>query len=132
MKKLILNANQQADEAEKAALQEALNALKAIKNPDQSTKEDIKIVQGELDALNEKLAQFGEFEMTPEEIEQWEAEQEANAPIIAAERALQREQAIQSAMVAEADPLYFKWKAGECTEQDWLDKRAEIRARFSE
>ena len=31
---------------------------------------------------------------------------------------------------AEADPLFFYWQAGEGTEQAWLEKRAEIRARF--
>lgn len=31
---------------------------------------------------------------------------------------------------AEADPLYFGWQRGENTEQAWLDKVAEIRARF--
>jgi hypothetical protein len=30
----------------------------------------------------------------------------------------------------EADPLFFKWQAGEATEAEWLDKRAEIRARY--
>lgn len=30
----------------------------------------------------------------------------------------------------ESDPLYFKWKAGEATEQQWLDKRAEIKTRY--
>lgn len=29
----------------------------------------------------------------------------------------------------EADPLYFGWQRGENTEQEWLDKVAEIRAR---
>lgn len=29
----------------------------------------------------------------------------------------------------ESDPLYFKWKRGESTEQAWLDKVAEIKAR---
>lgn len=29
----------------------------------------------------------------------------------------------------EADPLYFGWQRNENTEQDWLDKVAEIRAR---
>lgn len=28
----------------------------------------------------------------------------------------------------EADPLFFKWQRGEGSEQDWLDKVAEIRA----
>ena len=30
----------------------------------------------------------------------------------------------------EADPLFFGWQRGENTEQVWLDKCAEIRARF--
>lgn len=29
----------------------------------------------------------------------------------------------------EADPLFFGWQRGENTEQEWLDKVAEIRAR---
>lgn len=29
----------------------------------------------------------------------------------------------------EADPLFFEWQAGEGTQQEWLEKRAEIRAR---
>ena len=36
----------------------------------------------------------------------------------------------RSAYEAEADPLYFGWQRGENTEQDWLDKVAEIRARY--
>lgn len=36
----------------------------------------------------------------------------------------------QSAYAAESDPLYFKWQRGEGTEQAWLDKIAEIQARF--
>lgn len=30
----------------------------------------------------------------------------------------------------EADPLFFKWQAGEATKEEWLAKRAEIRSRF--
>lgn len=37
----------------------------------------------------------------------------------------------QSAFQSESDPLFFKWQAGEATEQEWLDKRNEIKARFS-
>jgi hypothetical protein len=33
------------------------------------------------------------------------------------------------AYIKEADPLFFKWKRGEATEQEWLDKIAEIKAR---
>ena len=36
----------------------------------------------------------------------------------------------QAAYQAEADPLYFGWQRGENTEQDWLDKVADIRARY--
>jgi hypothetical protein len=39
-------------------------------------------------------------------------------------------QARQAAYQAEADPLYFGWQRGENTEQAWLDKVAEIRARY--
>jgi hypothetical protein len=34
------------------------------------------------------------------------------------------------AYVLEADPLFFKAQRGEATEQDWLDKIAEIKSRF--
>lgn len=30
----------------------------------------------------------------------------------------------------ESDPLFFKWQRGEATQQDWLDKVAEIKARY--
>lgn len=30
----------------------------------------------------------------------------------------------------EADPVFFAWQRGEKTEQEWLDKVADIRARF--
>jgi hypothetical protein len=36
----------------------------------------------------------------------------------------------QAGYTAEADPLFFKWQAGECTEADWLAKRQEIRDRY--
>ena len=34
------------------------------------------------------------------------------------------------AYISEADPLYFGWRRGENTEQEWLDKVAEIRLRY--
>jgi hypothetical protein len=46
---------------------------------------------------------------------------------IAAEKA---ETNRRTAYIAEADPLFFKWQRGEGTEQDWLDKITEIKARF--
>jgi hypothetical protein len=36
----------------------------------------------------------------------------------------------QAAYVREADPTFFKWQAGEATEQEWLAKRQEIRDRY--
>lgn len=30
----------------------------------------------------------------------------------------------------ESDPLYMKWQRGEATQQEWLDKIEEIKARF--
>lgn len=53
----------------------------------------------------------------------WPAVQQAQAQ---AETDRQR----QAAYAAESDPLYFKWQRGEATQQDWLDKIAEIQARF--
>jgi hypothetical protein len=42
----------------------------------------------------------------------------------------QQEAARQAAYQSDADPLFFKWQAGEATEAEWLAKREEIRARF--
>jgi hypothetical protein len=36
-----------------------------------------------------------------------------------------------SAYREESDPLFFKWQRGEATEQEWLDKVAEIKQRWS-
>ena len=36
----------------------------------------------------------------------------------------------QAAYTTEADPLFFKWQAGEGTEAEWLAKREEIRERY--
>ena len=35
----------------------------------------------------------------------------------------------RAAYLLEADPLFFKWQRGETTEEVWLSKVAEIRAR---
>lgn len=32
--------------------------------------------------------------------------------------------------IAESDPIFFKWQRNEATQQEWLDKIAEIDARF--
>jgi hypothetical protein len=36
----------------------------------------------------------------------------------------------QEAFTREADPLFFKWQAGEGTQEEWEAKRSEIRARY--
>lgn len=36
----------------------------------------------------------------------------------------------RAAFQVEADPLFFAWQRGEGTEAEWLDKCAEIRARY--
>jgi hypothetical protein len=46
---------------------------------------------------------------------------------------LKAEQVTQSRKLAyqfEADPLFFKWQAGEATEAEWKAKRNEIKTRF--
>jgi hypothetical protein len=42
----------------------------------------------------------------------------------------QQEQLRKWAYQQEADPLFFKWQAGEATEEEWLAKRQEIRDRY--
>ena len=42
----------------------------------------------------------------------------------------QQERNRQAAYTQEADPLFFKWQAGEATKEEWEAKRAEIRERY--
>ena len=49
---------------------------------------------------------------------------------IAAQQLAAAEANRQAAYVQEADPLFFKWQAGESTAQEWLAKREEIRSRY--
>lgn len=71
----------------------------------------------------------------PAEIILWENDepQPTDAEILAAssEGAYHREmaqikQTRQSAYQQTADPLFFKWQAGEATEQEWLDARSAV------
>lgn len=41
-----------------------------------------------------------------------------------------QEEKRQEAYKLEADPLFFKWQAGEATEEEWKAKRQEIRDRY--
>jgi hypothetical protein len=36
----------------------------------------------------------------------------------------------REAYAAESDPIFFRWQRGEATQQEWLDKIAEIKARL--
>jgi hypothetical protein len=49
---------------------------------------------------------------------------------LAAKKAAEAEANRKSAYEQEADPLFFKWQAGEATEAEWKAKRDEVKARF--
>ena len=46
------------------------------------------------------------------------------------EISLLNEQYRKQAYITESDPLFFKWQRGEATQQEWLDKIADISQRF--
>jgi len=73
----------------------------------------------------------GAFDADGNPIQLDQAKVDAAAIIVAQEQALasaQRNRA--SAYTAEADPLFFKYQAGEVTKEEWLAKREEIRSRY--
>lgn len=70
-------------------------------------------------------AQTGEQTIRPYTEEEIAAIEAANIPTRE-----QQEANRQAAYTAEADPLFFKWQAGEATEEEWLAKRQEIRDRY--
>jgi len=43
---------------------------------------------------------------------------------------MEARQARAAAYASEADPLFFKYQAGEVTKEEWLAKREEIRNRY--
>lgn len=60
-----------------------------------------------------------------------QADMDAVAGEVELEVATERAQAERrSAYLSESDPLFFEWQRGEGTEQAWLAKVAEIKARF--
>ena len=65
-------------------------------------------------------------DLTADELAQHEIDKQADEQRQPAETDAQR----HAAYVAESDPLFFKWQRGEGTEQAWLDKIAEIQARY--
>jgi hypothetical protein len=87
-----------------------------------------KIVEGPGEVVVSRLVAIGPTEIT---------ETVTRRPYTSDELAYferQRQEQIErqrrDAYAAEADPIFFKWQRGEATQQDWLDKVAEIKARF--
>ena len=70
----------------------------------------------QIDAKTGKVSKSEDRPPTPGEIE-------------SERQAIKRARA--EAYKAESDPLFFKWQAGEATEQEWLERRDEVRARYS-
>lgn len=68
------------------------------------------------------MTEIIEVSLTPEQIavrEAWAAEESDRQ-----KEAVQK--ARQSAYQMKADPLFFKYQAGEATEEEWLQARAEV------
>lgn len=66
-----------------------------------------------------------------EDIPEPETEPEPEEPELTPEQQLEEVRSNrQYAFQQEADPLFFKWQAGEGTEQEWQSKREEIRERY--
>lgn len=61
-------------------------------------------------------------ELTPEEMA-------AQAEAAFQQALADRREALRAELAEKADPLYFEWQAGEATEEDWREKRLEIKAR---
>jgi len=68
--------------------------------------------------------------LTPEEIAQAQAQAQEAAQAEAQWKIDNATQLRQQAYQAEADPLFFKWQAGESTQEQWQAKRNEIKQRF--
>lgn len=74
---------------------------------------------------------FGVKDANGNQIEIDQALVDAVAIEVALEQAQQTAQTNRAAAYrTEADPLFFKYQAGEVTKEEWLAKREEIRARY--
>jgi hypothetical protein len=60
----------------------------------------------------------------------WDDIQAAQATVEKNEATAEAKEQRAVAYREEADPLFFGWQRGEKTEEEWLDKVAEIRARY--
>jgi len=86
------------------------------------------------DPLTQNLAEGTPVLQAGEWVQVWTVT-DATADAIAQRQADHAEQVRQQRAQAyreESDPLFFKAQRGEATQQDWLDKVAEIKARFPE
>jgi hypothetical protein len=78
----------------------------------------------------QKLVDGQLTDLTAEEIVARQVEEAAwEAGVVERTNAAVRKQR-QAAYAAESDPLFFAYQRAECTKQMWLDKIAEIKARF--
>ena len=73
----------------------------------------------------------GAFDAQGNPVELDQAKVDAAAVVVAQEQALATAERNRSAAYQqEADPLFFKYQAGEVDKADWIAKREEIRQRF--
>jgi hypothetical protein len=77
-----------------------------------------------------KLVNGISVEMTAEEIAERQAQEAAWEAETNQRLKVQQQAARASAYTQEADPLFFQAQRGKATQQEWLDKIAEIEARF--
>jgi hypothetical protein len=60
-----------------------------------------------------------------------ESEIQAEVALLIAEQPRKEAEALRAAAYkVEADPLFFKYQAGEATKEEWIAKRNEIRTRY--
>ena len=76
--------------------------------------------------IDAKTGQIEERSLTSEQLAKFQASDEE----LATKKAAKIKAARYGAYAIEADPLFFGWQRGENTQQAWLDKVAEIRARY--
>ncbi len=77
--------------------------------------------------INLQTGEVTTISLTAEEIAEREAYERDVLPGLLLEQAKQNR---ATAYRNEADPLFFKWQAGEATEAEWRGARDAVRARF--
>lgn len=74
------------------------------------------------------MTEIKDKQLTPEEIAEREAYGSPEAVYDREYAEVERQR--RASYQQEADPLFFKWQAGEATQEEWLAKRAEIAERY--